>query len=63
MRDYENMSPCERVTYFREELRRLSRATTPRGGSLLAEALRHLLHEYEKICGERRPPPATTDPA
>jgi hypothetical protein len=56
MRDYENMSPCERADYFRAELRRLHRAAAPRAGSLLEQALRRLLRENEQICRENRPP-------
>jgi hypothetical protein len=61
MRDYRQMSPCERVTYYRECIRRL---TPPRSArdDLLIETFRSILRENESLCRDPERPPGRPEP-
>jgi hypothetical protein len=52
MRDYRTMSPCERVLYYRREIRRLTPARTQRE-RMLADTFRRLLTENEPLCDQK----------
>lgn len=49
MHDYRTMSPCERVTYYGREIRRLTPPRTQRE-RLLIEVFRILVVENEPLC-------------
>jgi hypothetical protein len=55
MRDYRTMSPCERVQYYRREIRRLTPARTQRE-RMLADTFRRLLTENEPLCDQKSVP-------
>jgi hypothetical protein len=54
MRNYREMSPCERVNYYRREIRRMTPPTTERD-RLLLETFRQLLMENEPLCDWPQP--------
>jgi hypothetical protein len=52
MRDYRTMSPCERVVYYRREIRRLTPPRTQRD-RMLIETFQQLLTENETSCPQQ----------
>ena len=50
MRDYRKMSPCERVTYYRQKICQLSPPKSSRD-VLLIETLQRLVEENVPPCG------------
>jgi hypothetical protein len=51
MKDYREMSPCERVTYYRERIRSLSVPLSSRH-NLLRQTFLAILRENEALCSD-----------
>ena len=53
MKDYRTMSPCERIAYYRAEIRRLSPPASLRE-TLLIEMFQQLIKDNTPLCLDER---------
>ena len=54
MKDYRSLSPCERIAYYRAQIRRLTPPSSPRERSLIA-AFERLVEDNLALCEDAGP--------